>query len=226
MNKIRLLLVDDEEDFRAPMTAMLHNSGMEVREAASSEEMDEILLEYLPDVVLLDVNLPDESGLLAVSRLKKQHGCSVVMLSAYGEVEQRIEGLNQGADYYLSKPIDIRELQAVIQNLVQRNRPEEEADHWILDNTKWELVTPDGEVHALSQTEFQVLSALSQTPGNPVTRRKLYEALGITEYAPNSRGLDIQISRLRRRFTTADYTIPLKTVHSVGYAFTEPMQVR
>ena len=232
MRKIRLLLVDDEEDFRTPIASILSGSGMEVVEAGSAQQMDTLLQAggEAPDVVLLDINLPDESGLQVVCRLKKQHDCSVVMLSAYGEVEQRIEGLKQGADYYLSKPVDVRELQAVIHNLYQRKQSIPDSSIpcscWALDVTKWELMTPDEELHLLSQSEFQLLSALAATPGNPVTRKKLYEALGVNEYAPNSRGLDIQVSRLRRRFTTATYTIPLKTVHSVGYAFTEPVQVR
>lgn len=226
MRKIRLLLVDDEEDFRAPIISILSNSGMEVVEAASGEEMEQQLQGFTPDLVLLDINLPDESGLDLVNRLKKERICGIVILSAFSDVEHRIEGLNRGAEYYLSKPVEPRELIAVIQNIYQRQQNRLNQSLWVLNQTEWLLTTPDQLIHTLSQSEFQLLAALFSEPGSAISRKTLYEMLGMEAYDPSSRSLDIQISRLRSRFSTEAYTIPIKTVHSVGYAFTESVLVR
>jgi DNA-binding response OmpR family regulator len=222
MNTIRLLLVDDEEDFRIPLAALLTNHGMEVMQAGDPKQMDNVLHRFTPDVVLLDVDLPGENGFDIASRLKQQHNFSIIMLTAYSNVEDRIEGLNRGADYYLPKPVDTRELLVVIRNLYQRNQPSPSVEpRWILNTDKWTLTTPDQKTHELAKAELQVLSVLAQHKGEPVSRREFYVALGMPDYAPQSRSLDILISRLRRRFTSEDYRIPIKTVHSVGYVFNE-----
>lgn len=226
MDHIRLLFVDDEEDFRTPITAILQREGMEVREAGSARQMDETLAHYAPDVIVLDLNLPDESGLDIASRLKREGNYTIVMLTAYGSVEDRIKGLTHGADYYLPKPVDSRELIAIVRNLAQREKGAATATAaWLLDPLKWTLTTPDQVCHELTKAELQILAALAEQQGKAVKRQQLYAALGFPDYAPESRGLDIQVSRLRRRFTTAAYKIPIKTVHSIGYLFNAPIEV-
>lgn len=226
MSKIRILLVDDEEDFRTPIGIILKSNGMEVVEADRPSQMDTILQQYAPDVILLDVNLPEESGFDIAKRLKLRGNYSIVMLTAYGCVEDRVEGLLQGADYYLPKPVDTRELIAVIKNLYQHHHPaENEPAQWQLNTTAWTLTTPDKTCHELNKAELAILTELAHSQGEAVSRTRLYAALGLPDYAPESRSLDIQVSRLRKRFTTNDFTIPIKTVHSIGYLFNAVISV-
>lgn len=225
MRPARILIVDDEPDFRIPIKAVLDSFGMEVREAGTATEMDAVLSRFEADILLLDVNLPDETGLQITQRLKQTRNIDIVILSALGEVEHRVEGLSSGADYYLPKPVDIRELLAVIQRRYQTGDQQTGTERWQFHATKWLLTTPDGEQHELSKSERDILNALISLTGKPVTRQQLYAALGMHEYLPESRSLDIHITRIRQRFTTDDYTIPIKTVRNVGYLFSEAVTV-
>lgn len=221
----RILIVDDEPDFRIPIKAVLDSLGMEVREAGTAVEMDAVLSRFEADILLLDVNLPDETGLQITQRLKQTRNIDIVILSALGEVEHRVEGLSSGADYYLPKPVDIRELLAVIQRRYQTGDQQTGPKRWQFHGTKWLLTTPDGEQHELSKSERDILNALISLTGKPVARQQLYAALGMDEYLPESRSLDIHITRIRQRFTTDDYAIPIKTVRNVGYLFSEAVTV-
>ncbi len=220
MNKIRVLLVDDEEDFRTPIASILRDHGLEIMEAGTAPEMDRILEHHKPDVIVLDVNLPGENGFEITSRLKQNDDYRIIMLTAYGEVDDRIEGITRGADYYLSKPVDTRELLAVVRNLSRRGDDISTVPaSWVLNTTNWTLTTPDQQNHGLSKSELQLLTVLAKNQSKPVSRKALYSALGLQDYAPNSRSLDINISRLRNRFTNKEYSIPIKTIHSIGYLF-------
>lgn len=223
MDALKLLFVDDEEDFRAPISDILRSQEINVSEVGSGKEMDAWLAGNTPDLILLDVNLPGESGFDIAQRLKQNSNVSIIMLTAYGSVENRIEGLTRGADYYLPKPVDIRELLAVINNLTARSAAEPTA--WTLNTTAWSLTTPDGVRHDLNKSELLILSELARTPGEPVSKSDLYTAIGMPDYSPDSRTLEVQISRLRKRFTTEDYSIPLKTLHSIGYLFNDDVHI-
>lgn len=227
MQNLRVLIVDDEAHFRAPIKAVLDSHGLEVMEAGTATQMDVVLSRFDVDIVLLDVNLPGETGLQIASRLKQTRAIRIIMLSAFGEVEHRVDGLTSGADYYLPKPVDIRELLAVIERFRRQTHAEcASGSRWQFDATKWLLITPDGEQHTLSKSERDILNALISLAGKPVTRTQLYAALGNPYYSPESRSLDIHITRIRRRFTTDSYTIPIKTVRNVGYLFCEAATVQ
>lgn len=226
MQNLRVLIVDDEQDFRTPIKAVLESLGMEVREAGTAAKMDAVLSRFEVDILLLDVNLPGETGLRIASRLKQTRNIEIIMLSAFGEVEHRVSGLTSGADYYLPKPVDIRELLAVIQRCNRKIHVESESQAlWKFQASKWLLITPNGEEHELSKSERDILNTLISLAGKPVTRQQLYAAMGIPDYPPESRSLDIHITRIRRRFTTKNYAIPIKTVRNVGYLFTDPVKV-
>jgi DNA-binding response OmpR family regulator len=226
MSNIRLLLVDDEEDFRIPIASILTNNGMEVKQAGSPSQMDKVLTQFTPHIIVLDVNLPEENGFEIARRLKQTADYSIVMLTAYGSVEDRVEGLSRGADYYLPKPVDTRELLAIIHNLYKRHHDADiPSAPWLLNKSAWTLTTPDHKTHELTKPELQILTALAKKQGEPVSRRELYSALGLASYAPETRSVDNQVSRLRRRFTTDNYTLPIKTVHSVGYVFSDPIMI-
>lgn len=221
MRKLRLLLVEKEDSFRASIPA---SDAMEVTQTTSPARMDELLRQYTPDVVLLDINMAQDNGFEISRRLINYANCGIVLLCA--SVEERVEGLNHGVDYCLQKPVDGRELLAVVDNVYNRHHSTANHPSWELNTTSWLLTTPDKQNHELVKSELQILATLACNPGEPVSRRQLYSSLGLPDFAPASRSLDIQISRLRRRFTTKYYSIPIKTVHSVGYLFNDPISVR
>lgn len=223
---VRVLIVDDEPEFRAPIRAILEHHGMAVGEAATAAQMNDVLQQFDPDFLLLDVNLPDATGLDIARRIKQTRNIEIIMMSALSAVECRVDGLQSGADYYLPKPVDTRELLAVIENLRARRDDGAGSGKWVLDVSQWLLTTPDGKQHRLSISERNLLHALAQHAGQTVRRQQLYDALGVEVYEPESRRLDINISRLRSRFSSADYTLPLKTVHGLGYQFSEPVSIR
>ncbi|SFK57215.1 response regulator transcription factor [Methylophaga sulfidovorans] len=229
MPKPRILLVDDDADFRVAIKVLLMNEGLQVEEAASAQEMDTVLSHFNADIVLLDVKLPDDSGLNIVSRLKLNRRIDVVMISALGAVEHRVLGLSSGADYYLAKPIDIRELLAVINNrfrALMADKPEQKHS-WQLDIVNWLLITPDGEQHTLNNSELKILTLLVEhsMQGKATTREVLHYALGKSSYPTDSRSVDLHISRIRQRFTSNDFQFPIKTIRKVGYQLTKQITI-
>lgn len=229
MNKPRVVIVDDDADFRAPIKAVLKNEGIVVEEAESASQLRQVMDTFQPDMVLLDVNLPDESGFNIARQLKQTSQVDVVMLSAMGEVEHRVNGLDSGADYYLPKPVDIRELLAVMRNrfTMQAVSHVRHAGRWILDTKSWLLTSPDGEQHPLNSSEFALLAELAKQSllGKPSTREALYTAIGNPNYSPESRSLDIHMSRLRQRLSSPQFPFPIKTVRNVGYELTKPIVI-
>jgi len=132
MHEIRVLMVDDEEDFRNPVARYLTKGGMKVLGVGSTLEMDRIMDEFRPDIVLLDVSLPVECGFDAARRLTEQSLAGIIMLTARGTPNDRIEGLRQGADAYLTKPVNVQELELVIGDLYKRISKKE-----VLRRLKW-----------------------------------------------------------------------------------------
>lgn len=227
MADIRVLLVDDDDDFRHSTSKFLTKVGMDVRGSASVEEMAESLRDFTPNIILMDVNLPGENGFEAVSRLRTQTGFGLIMVTGRRETRDRIQGLTCGADVYLTKPVDSMELQVVIRNLWSRLRPEEEImrTSWLFDVDAWTLQSPERFVVDLSSSEYKVVSLLLKTPGQPVNRQTLSEALGPAASAGINRNLDILISRLRAKFPQDGAAFPIKAVRNVGYAFQNPVRI-
>tara|TARA_R110001599_G_scaffold315282_2_gene523963 strand:+ start:3552 stop:4304 length:753 start_codon:yes stop_codon:yes gene_type:complete len=238
MPSIRIALVDDEPDFRQPVARYLRKRGMAVHEVGSVEELQPILSEFAPNIILLDVGLPGESGVDAVKRLREESKAGVVMVTARGGLEERIEGLGRGADSYLCKPVSMRELEAVVLSLWRRigNNATAEAateksndsmaEAWVFDAEGWVLISPDGERARLSAAEYGVLSLLTEIPGEPVSRDHLFVALKKPPSGPDDRSLDVLVSRLRRKFSTSAFKLPIQSVRGVGYVFPGPVSRR
>jgi len=235
MPSIRIALVDDEPDFRQPVARYLRKRGMTVHEASSIEELQPILSDIAPNIILLDVGLPGESGLDAAKRLREESGAGVIMVTARGGLEERIEGLDRGADSYLCKPVSMRELEAVVLSLWRRIGNDGAAgataktpaahitEEWVFDAKAWVLISPDGERARLSAAEYGVLSLLTEAPGEPVSRDHLFVALKKPQSGPDDRSLDVLVSRLRRKFSTSAFKLPIQSVRGVGYVFPGPV---
>lgn len=233
MPSIRIALIDDEPDFRQPVARYLRKRDMTVHEASSVEDFRTQLPAIAPNIILLDVGLPGESGLDAVRRLRDDTGAGVIMLTARGGLEERIEGLDRGADSYLCKPVSMRELEAVVLSLWRRIGNDSPAvtaalpaAEWIFDVEAWVLISPDGEAARLSAAEYGVLLLLTETPGQPVSRDHLFIALKKPQSGPDDRSLDVLVSRLRRKFSTSAFKLPIQSVRGVGYVFPGPVAQR
>ena len=230
--KTRILVVDDDQRLRDLLVRYLGGEGYEVKAVADAAGMDKQLSRERYDLVVLDLMLPGEDGLAICRRLRAQNVApAIVMLTAKGDEVDRIVGLEMGADDYLPKPFNPRELLARI-HAVLRRRPALEAPGapaldaqtvtfgpFVFDLALRRL-TKDGEQIALTTGEFSMLKALVRHPRQPLSRDKLAQLARGREFEPFDRSLDVQISRLRKMIEP-DPTQPryIQTVWGVGYVF-------
>jgi two-component system OmpR family response regulator len=214
-----VLVVDDE---------YLERNGFRVSLATDGAEMRRALDRSRPDLVVLDLMLPGESGLTLCRDLRVESSLPVIMLTARAEEVDRIVGLEMGADDYLAKPFSPRELLARIRSILRRARglsgPERSAAHqlrfagWTLDLAARQLLAPDGVVVALSGAEFKLLSVFAEHPNRVLDRNQLMDLTVGRDGAPFDRSIDVQVSRLRLRLRD-DAREPriIKTVRNEGY---------
>ena len=228
----RILVADDEADLRALLQRYLTDQGYAVRTVDSAAPLDKLLARERFDVLVLDVMMPGEDGLSICRRLRAQgETIPIVMLTARGDPLDRIIGLEMGADDYLPKPFNPRELLARI-HAVLRRRPTLEApgapalDAQTVTFGPFEFdlalrrLSKEGEQIALTTGEFSMLKALVRHPRQPLSRDKLAQLARGREFEPFDRSLDVQISRLRKMIEP-DPAQPryIQTVWGVGYVF-------
>lgn len=192
------------------------------------------------DIVVLDVNLPGQDGFETAAQVRDlSPSVGIVILTARAAVDDRVTGLLNGADNYLSKPLHLTELHVVIQNLARRIARERGADGgapgtaapaapepappagWRLDEQDWHLITPAGTAVALTASEFRIMQALFRTPGQQVSREAIMAALGKRLEQDSDRRIDNLLSLLRRKVREeAGVLLPVKSIRSSGYTFT------
>ena len=225
--EIRLLLVDDEASLREPLATYLTRQGFSVTQAADAARARAILQEKKPDLVLLDVMMPGEDGLSLCRHLVEGKQLPVIFLTARGEATDRIVGLEIGADDYVVKPFEPRELVARIRSVLRRaNRQVQqvEADAlydfegWLLDPLKRRLTDPEGTVVPISSAEFRLLVAFLDHPRQVLDRDRLLDMVQGREAHLFDRAVDNQVSRLRRKMEE-DSRDPrlIQTVWGGGY---------
>jgi DNA-binding response OmpR family regulator len=223
MGDLRVILVDDEADFREPVSRYLSKSGMIVQGVESIEQLYEVMPEFSPKVIVLDINLPGQSGLEAVRALRKETTAGLVMVTARGNVEDRVQGLTNGADSYFGKPVDLRELEAAIRSLAARVYALN-PDAWTFDRQRWLLRSPASEEVELTSDEYNLILGLSERPGETVDRDSLLLRMNKSPRASEDRRLDVLVSRLRAKFTNRRGQLPIKSVRGVGYVFSKPLR--
>jgi DNA-binding response OmpR family regulator len=203
-------------------------AGHEVIAASSGVELDQ-RLKFVPEIALLDYNLPGESGVELATRLRKKFGTAIglVMVTARSLGVDRVECRRAGADDYLVKPINFGELMALIDNLCLRlNPPAADEDAWKLILARSELVPPGEQAIPLSGLELLLLQALANTPNRQADRDTLIRALGKNPIAYDPRALEANISRLRRKLPLLeDGRNPLQAMRGMGYQFIRPLTV-
>ncbi|WP_173985147.1 response regulator transcription factor [Magnetospirillum sp. SS-4] len=227
---INVIVVEDDPDLCGSIVRYLSLVGMSVQRAGSGGELDAVMATFVPDLLVLDINLPGEDGFSIASRLRSKSKVGIVMLTARGQLDDRVLGLTAGADAYLVKPVQFRELEAVIHSLVRRMRdaqPDDKAEPreenhrtWGFDAASWSLITPAGRQVPLTNAEYRVLQTLTQEPGASVSREDIAAALGKPVGGYDDRSIDAVMARLRRKVQTATgEVLPIRAVRSVGYVF-------
>ena len=222
-----LLLVDDEPGLREPLAEYLSGQGFSVLEAESAAAARTTLGETTPDLVLLDIMMPGEDGLSLCRHLVETRDLPVILLTARGEATDRIVGLEIGADDYVTKPFEPRELVARIRSVLRRSErapivQDEELvyrfDGWTLDPLKRKLIDPDGTTVPISTAEFRMLRAFCDHPRQVLDRDRLLDMVQGREAQLFDRAVDNQVSRLRRKIE-ADSRNPqlIQTVRGGGY---------
>ncbi|WP_338665366.1 response regulator [Pararoseomonas sp. SCSIO 73927] len=230
-----VLLVDDDEDILTLLTHFLQNHACRVSVARDGAEMFAVLEERGADVVVLDVMLPDESGFDLCRRLRATSSVPVIMLTAVSDHTDRVVGLEIGADDYLTKPFNSRELLARIKAVLRRGeggsaprpkdtRPMLSFGRWRLDITRRELRSDDNTLVPLSTGEFDLLLAFAEHPQRVLTRDILMDIARGESHAAFDRSIDVQVSRLRRKLEDSPKSPELiRTIRNGGYILMVPV---
>ena len=224
---VTILLVDDEASLREPLAEYLSGQGFVVTEAESAAKARSALLEARPDIALIDIMMPGEDGLSLTRHLIEAKDLPVILLTAKGEATDRIVGLEIGADDYVTKPFEPRELVARIRSVLRRSAkgapaPEEDTDYefegWHLDPLKHRLTDPEGTLVPISAAEFRMLTAFLDSPNRVLDRDLLLDVVQGREAHMFDRAVDNQVSRLRRKLGDKDREVKLiQTVRGGGY---------
>jgi two-component system OmpR family response regulator len=228
-----LLVVDDEPAIVEILRRYLSAQGYQVSTAENGATMRRIMAEGAVDLVLLDLGLPGEDGLALMRTLRETTSVAVIVVSGRGEQVDRIVGLEVGADDYVAKPFDLRELGARVRSVLRRTLDKastrdatESADvtrfgGWTLHLAARRLDSPAGKAVDLTSGEFDLLAALVKSAGRVLSRDELLEATRNREAGPFDRTIDVQVGRLRRKIE-ADPQRPelIKSVRGAGYVLT------
>jgi two-component system OmpR family response regulator len=233
----RLLVVDDDADIRTLLAEQLARAGFAVSTAGNGVEMRHALGEGQFDLIVLDLNMPREDGLTLCRDLRSRSSLPVIMLTARSSPVDRIVGLEMGADDYVTKPFEPRELVARIRNVLRRTGAAPDLSDplgtgsarfgdWTLDMDKRHLVYSTGRVVSLSGAEYRLLRAFVAEPNRVLTREHLVARSSGKPYGSQQRAIDLQISRLRHKLGDDKAESPLiKTVRNEGYVLAAAVTV-
>lgn len=218
---MRILLVEDEAEFAKAMRGALERDRFVVDWVTSISLASEASRSHVHELVLLDRTLPDGDGLSLIPQLRADNpGVPIIVLSARGELTDRVAGLDDGADDYLVKPFDLEEMLARIR-AVQRRPNELAPDEIVVGDLVFDMAFGEARVHGtqlvLQRREVAVLTALIRRRGRVVLRETIEEAVYGFDDAIQSNTLDSHISRLRRKFSDAGAGVEIHTVRGVGY---------
>ena len=227
-----ILVCDDKLDVREMLQEYLGKRGFKVSAASGGEELRAILSVSDVDVMIMDINMPKEDGLSILRSLRPENMTPVIMLTAAGDVVDRIIGLEMGADDYLGKPVDLRELEARIKSILRRNaaataRQSEKVDgkgavfgDYILDTDAAKLLDRDGNEVTLTAMEYSLLKLFAENKGRVLNRDQILEKAHDRSWDPFDRSIDIRISRLRRKLEpNPEKPEIIKTVRGIGYLY-------
>jgi two-component system OmpR family response regulator len=232
-----VLVVDDDAEIRNLLREYLQKNGYRVTVAADGKAMWAALEHAAPDILVLDLMLPGEDGLTLCRNLRARSSLPVIMLTARGEETDRIIGLEMGADDYLAKPFNPRELLARIKSILRRTRalPDNLQPNdvqrirfagWTLDVAARHLIGADGGQVNLSGTEYKLLRIFLSHANRTLNRDQLIDLMLSRDAAPFDRSIDVQVSRLRHRLGDhGKEPFIIKTVRGEGYVLAVPVEI-
>ncbi len=227
---IRVALVEDDRDLLDDIAFSLRDEGLTVAACPDGRELDRLLATETFEVVVLDIGLPGEDGLSIARRLRRtQPQLGIILLTARTAAQDRVQGMVDGADVYLGKPVDLRELALVIRALTRRLGVDDQSVRQtsILLTSDNVLLTPSGERIDLTPSEAQVLSRLARATGRQATRRQIIESFGAAYLDYDERRLETLVSRLRRKLEAAGLPPDtLRAIRGSGYALQAAIEER
>lgn len=224
---MRLLLVEDEADIQSFLRRSLKEAGYDVEVAANARCAEQLAIERTFDILIVDLGLPDQDGITLILRLR-QLGmrAPVLILSARRSVDDRVRGLEQGGDDYLTKPFALAELLARLRNLLKRNSPSPaEATRLRVQDLELDLLRREamraGQVLQLTQQEFVLLEYLCRNAGRVVTRSMILDKVWGMRIQPDTNVVDVHIYRLRGKVDGAGQQPLIRTMRGVGYVLND-----
>ncbi|CEJ86519.1 Transcriptional regulatory protein AruR [Hyphomicrobium sp. GJ21] len=231
----KILVVDDEPEIRRLLRTCFEREGYAVAEAADAAATRAALNEGIVSLVTLDLALGQEDGLSLAREIRAKHDVPIVMVSGKGDTVDRIVGLEIGADDYISKPFNLREVLARVRSVLRRhdggNRAAAttsspaheiyEFGGWSLDATSRELKDEKGVSRELTTAEFNLLEMFARRPHRALTRDEIMDILKGHDYSPLDRSIDALVSRVRRKIDNGSNASPkIKSIRGIGYMFT------
>jgi DNA-binding response OmpR family regulator len=234
----RLIFVDDEADLRDMMADYMERENWSVRTASCGKSLDVLLEQGDADLIVLDINMPDEDGLSILRRIRRTQTTPVVMLTAASNIADKIAGLDMGADDYMTKPFDLRELKTRIKAVLRRRplpagamaKDDHEAGlpknirpfgKLFVDLDARSLVHADGTCEPVTAMEFDLLQVFLQNPDRVLTRDRLLDLAHNRDNDPFDRSIDVRIARIRKKVEhNPAKPQALKTIRGAGYIYT------
>ncbi len=226
-----ILVVDDDERLRRTVSNYLRAESFQVLESGTGEQMRKCLASETVDLIILDLMLPDESGLNLARELRARSDVAIIMLTGKVETVDRIVGLEIGADDYVTKPFDHRELLARVRTVLRRAPKSRRQTNtvpvsgvrfegWVLDLVTQELNSAEGQVVHLTSHQYQLLASLVTHADRPLSRSEISNLLAGRDWSPLNRSVDVLVSKLRKKIEKDPKSPKLiKTVRGVGYKF-------
>lgn len=234
-----IAVLDDEVDITQLLATYLQSHGFRVTQLHNGRALMALMASDPADLVLLDLGLPGEDGFTIARRLRERWRCGLVIVTGRGDAVDKVVGLEVGADDYVTKPFDLRELVARVKAVLRRLTPEASAPmaaappaapeklrfaDWQLDTAARRLTNPQGQEVALTGGEFDLLCAFARHPGRVLSRDFLLEQTRGREAAPFDRTIDVQVGRLRKKIERdADEPQLIKSVRGAGYILVPPV---
>lgn len=235
MNKGIILSVDDDDGLQIVLKQYLENDGYSVVAAKNGYELEEKLKTIIPGVILLDLVLPDTDGTSLISQIRAKHQTPIIVVSGKHDTTEKIVCLEMGADDYLTKPFEMRELSARIKAALRRIdresnipvstvglsngvSPKIEMGSFILDRNQFQIFDQKGNSLNITTGEFQLIEALVMSPNRALSREQLFELTRDGNYDIYDRAIDIQIGKIRKKMGPEGSKL-IKTIRGIGYMF-------
>lgn len=234
-NSASVLVVDDEASIRKLLRRCFESEHYEVHEASNSKELFALMDSKSIDLITLDLSLGDENGLDLARQIRAKSAVGIIVVSGKGELIDTVLGLEMGADDYISKPFELREVLARARSVLRRTQKTTAKSssastmdkpasyqfaHWTLTPSKRCLEDQDGNECELTSAEFDLLSVLVKHAGIVLSRSQIMDELKGHDWNPNDRTIDNQVARLRKKIDPQSDLKVIKSVRGIGYVFT------